>query len=84
MYNYQVQKKEIFTDTGQRKFLKVRDRVNNMLDSSGAFKMSYAWKNITDDSFTMLAYVDRLVELGEIREITGNDVSGQDRVFVRR
>jgi hypothetical protein len=34
------------------------------------------------DSWTMLACVDRLVELGEIREIVQADVPGQYRVFV--
>jgi hypothetical protein len=30
----------------------------------------------------MLARIDRLVELGYLREVTGDDVAGQHRVFV--
>jgi hypothetical protein len=30
----------------------------------------------------MMACVDRLVELGEIREITPRHTAGQDRIFV--
>jgi hypothetical protein len=36
------------------------------------------------DTWDMLACMDRLVELGEIREVTMNgDVAGQHRVFVK-
>jgi hypothetical protein len=35
------------------------------------------------DSWQRIACVDRLVELGEIREITNpNEVAGQHRIFV--
>ena len=33
----------------------------------------------TGDSWSMMACVDRMVELGELREITSNDVVGQHR-----
>ena len=82
MYNYLEEKHKIFTDEGQREFLKVRDRAKKLLNEAGAFKMFSALKAITCDSFQMMAYVDRLVELGEIREITPNNVLGQERVFV--
>jgi hypothetical protein len=39
---------------------------------------------VTGDSWTMLACLDYLVENGEIREITGSAVAGQNRVFVRK
>jgi hypothetical protein len=35
------------------------------------------------DSWTMLACMDRLVELGEIREVPQSGVAGQDRIFVK-
>ena len=82
MYNYEKEKPHIFTEEGQRQFLKVRDNVKKMLKETGAFKMRYAWKNLVGDSWLMLACVDRLVELGEIREITESDVAAQDRVFI--
>lgn len=81
-YDYSVQKLGIFTDEGQREFIKVRDRAHKLLAEAGAFMMFSALKDISGDSWQMMAYVDRLVELGEIREITPANVAGQHRVFV--
>jgi hypothetical protein len=83
MYNYLVEKHKIFTDDGQREFLKVRDQVQFLLKEAGAFKVFSALKGISGDSWLMMAYIDRMVELNEIREITGPAVAGQDRVFVK-
>lgn len=84
MYNYQTEKKELFTDDGQRMFLKVRDKVQNLLKTAGAFRSGEAVAGCTGSSWTMLACIDRLVELGEIVEITPkNQVWGQNRVFVQ-
>ena len=83
MYKYEDEKVSIFTDRGQRDFLKVRDRAKKLLQDAGAFMMFKALKDISGSTSTMMAYVDRLVELGEIKEITGKDVAGQDRVFVK-
>jgi hypothetical protein len=80
-YSYLKERPRIFTEKGQVEFLKVRDRVNQMLCDSGAFMMQNAWKPITGDTWMMMAYVDRLVELGEIREIEW-DAIGQCRVFI--
>lgn len=82
MYEYNVEKHKIFTDEGQRDFLKVRDRAHQLLKEAGAFKLMNPLKEVSGNSWTLMAYVDRLVELGEIKEITGPDVAGQDRVFV--
>jgi len=82
LYEYQEQKPKILTDNGQKEFLRVRERANRLLDDAGAFMMFSALKDIAGDSWLMMAYVDRMVELGEIREITSG-VAGQDRVFVR-
>lgn len=82
MYNYKEERHKIFTEEGSVKFNKVRDNVKALLKQSGAVSMYHATKVISGDGWEMMAYVDRLVELGEIREITGSDVAGQDRVFV--
>lgn len=81
-YSYKTEKPKIFTEEGQVKFLKVRDHINNLLAESGAFTMAKAWKPITGDCWEMMAYVDRLVELGEIKEIT-HSCAGQDRIFTK-
>ena len=82
MYNYQTEKQRIFTEDGQEMFLKIRDKVQHLLKQSGAVMMQNAISGVTGDSWMMLACVDRLVELNEIREITGSNVAGQHRVFV--
>ena len=81
-YNYNNEKSKIFTEEGQREFLKVRDRTQKLLAEAGAFTMSSAIEDLYGDSWLMMAYIDRLIELGEIREITPANVAGQHRVFV--
>lgn len=83
MYNYEEQKKNIFTEEGQVMFLKIRDKVHALLTVAGAFTLGNAIHKVGGgSSWDMLACVDRLVELGEIREIPQGDVTGQDRIFV--
>ena len=82
MYNYQTEKSKIFTEDGQETFLKVRDKVQQLLKQSGAVMMKNAISGVTGDSWMHLACVDRLVELKEIKEITQGNVAGQHRVFV--
>lgn len=82
-YNYEAEKHKIFTDVGQREFLKVRDRAKHLLDEAGAFMMFAALKDVSGSAWELRAYLDRLVELGEIREITNVDYMGQNRVFIR-
>ena len=83
MYKYEDLKDNIFSDEGQRGFIKMRDHVSALLDKAGAFSMFKAMTGpVTGDSWKIMSYVDRLVELREIREITDSNVLGQDRVFV--
>lgn len=83
MYSYQTQKPNLFTDDGQRMFLKVRDRSKKLLEESGAFMLGNVIRDCGGgDSWNMLACVDRLMELGEIREIEQGNTPTQCRVFV--
>ena len=83
MYKYEELKPSLFTDEGQRRFLEIRDHVHKTLDKSGAIRMVEAISLSGGDSWEKLACVDRLVELGEIREIAQPEpLSGQYRVFV--
>ena len=82
VYNYLTEKSKIFTEEGQVDFITVRDQVNKMLNAAGAVSMMSAISGLTGDSWTMMAYVDRLVELKEIREVT-EGVAGQNRIFVK-
>ncbi len=67
---------DIFTESGQIRFLKIRDKIQAAIISSGAFRLQelgiVAWEDV--------ACVDRMVELGELVEFT-RDCWGQFRVF---
>lgn len=81
-YNYSIEKKDIFDEASQVDFLKVRDHVYAMLAATGACSMGKAMSHVSGSTWKTMAYVDRLVELGEIREVTSAAVAGQDRIFV--
>jgi hypothetical protein len=83
-YEYEKEKPGIFTENGQVMFLRIRDKVQSLLKQAGAFSMFSAMSDCTGESWQMMACVDRLVELGEIKEVPrGNDCPGQYRIFVR-
>lgn len=82
-YLYEDLKPTLFTERGQEKFLKVRDKTKSLLSLAGACRLEEMISGAFGDSWELLACVDRLVELGEIREITGSGVAGQHRVFVK-
>ena len=82
-YVYENERPELLTDAGQRLFLKIRDHAAALLNAAGAFQMGAVMTLASGTSWQMMAAVDRLVELGELREVTGADIPGQDRVFVK-
>ena len=83
MYQYEQEKPELFTDEGQRMFIAIRDHVKHTLRQAGAIRMQEAMSAAKGgNTWTMLACVDRMVELGELRELTRGDAPGQHRVFV--
>jgi len=82
-YAYEQQKHKIFTEEGQVMFVKIRDNVKRLLAEAGAVRMGNAISKCGGgDSWDMLACVDRLVELNEIREIEQKNPAGQHRIFV--
>ena len=82
MYNYLTEKPEIFKEENQYKFLLVRDRVLKVLSTQKYIDMAEATNGSSARSWLAMAFVDRLVELGEITEITKvGTVAGQDRIF---
>jgi len=81
-YSYKTERPFIFTEEGQVQFLAVRDRVQHLIKTAGAFRMDRAIEKQSGDSWHLLACVDRLVELKEIHELTPpNSCAGQHRVF---
>ena len=83
-YSYEHERHRVFTDQGQRDFLKVRDLFLSELKRTGAVTMSIAFKAVSGDVWHTMANVDRLVELGEIVEIPNtHSKAGQHRIFVK-
>lgn len=78
MYSYETETPALFTDHGQRKFLKIRDHVATL---PPLFEMQEAIRGSCGSNWEAMACVDRLVELGEIREVPTHDVPAQCRVF---
>ena len=84
-YNYIEQKKELFTDEGQRLFIKLRDHALALVQKSGAVRSQEIMSIGSGDSWTLLACIDRMVEIGDLIEVTKSDiVRGQNRIFIRR
>lgn len=83
MYDYNTERPWVFTEDGQVMFLSIRDKVNRLLDQAGAVRMQEAIAGTTGSVWKMLACVDRMVELGELRELTGGESAGQYRVFIK-
>jgi hypothetical protein len=81
MYNYKEEKPKIFKEENQELFLAIRTKVLNKIKETGAIKLGSAIQGFTGDSWVQMACVDRLVELGEIKEIPTTGM-GQDRIFV--
>lgn len=82
MYVYEKEREKLFTDEGQRMFLKVRDHVKALLEKSGAVRMDKATTVGGGDNYELLACVERLVEIKELVEITPPKTVTQFRVFV--
>jgi len=82
-YNYQTARHDVFTESGLIMYVSIRDRVKHLLTESGAVRMGEIIQKQTEDSWTMLACVDRMVELGDLVEIPNTYCkAGQDRIFV--
>jgi hypothetical protein len=82
-YNYQAEREKLFTEDGQRMFLKFRDTTNRLLQEAGAARMDKMIAGLTGDIWLMLACADWMVELGEIVEISPPNSAGQHRVFLK-
>lgn len=83
MYNYNAEKKWVFTEDGQPQFRRIRDKVHRAIVLFGAIRMDCAIGGESGTTWEMMACVDRLVELKEIVEVTGNDCAGQYRIFTK-
>lgn len=82
-YSYEVEREKLFTDEGQKVFIAIRDTVKALLKTAGCVRAQEAIKGVSGNTWTMMACLDRMVELGELREVE-NPISswGQHRLFV--
>lgn len=83
-YKYEDLRQNIFTDEGQKLFLRIRDRTMRLINESGAARCEEMISGNSGSSWDFLACVDRMVELGEIVEVIRPGVAGQHRVFVMK
>jgi hypothetical protein len=82
-YDYATQRANVFTESGQKMFLTIRDKAEELLAVSGAVTCGKLLCT-SGDTWSMLACVDRLVELGELLEIPNpRSTAGQHRIFIR-
>ena len=83
-YHYADFKSALFTDKGQRELLKVRDHAFALIDHSGAATMERIMTASDGDTWTQMSYVDRLVELGDLIQVSSGKESTQYRCFRRK
>lgn len=74
-YDYRTERPFIFTEDGQLMFLAIRDKTKALISKAGAARCDKMIEDVSGSSWSMLACVDRLVELGEIHEVS-NTTSG--------
>lgn len=82
-YDYATQRHNIFTEDGSSMLLKIRDATKALIANAGVARSDKMMAGCSGDSWTMLACIDRLVEIGEIIEIPNpTSRAGQYRIFI--
>lgn len=68
-YSYETEKPNVFSEDGQEMFLRIRDWLKKSLAETGAARVGEIVRHAggSGSSFTMLACIDRLVELKEFQ-----------------
>jgi hypothetical protein len=84
MYNYATERPWTFTDSGVLALFKAYKTAVRLIDVAGVANGMKITEECACDTYKMLALLDRLVELGQLREVTGPTIRGQDRIFVLR
>jgi hypothetical protein len=70
-YNYQRERRKLLTNEGQKALLRISDEARRMLEEKPVFWLEELLEkaSLRGDAWFQLALVDRLVELGEIKEV---------------
>jgi hypothetical protein len=84
-YDYLEIKPQLFEEHNQKQFLRVRDWINKSLDKTGAFQLQRATEQNYGDCWITIASIDRLQEIGEIKEVKQTEnVLYSERIFIRK
>jgi hypothetical protein len=70
-YNYQRERRKLLTNEGQIALLRISEEARRLLDGKPSFWLEelLGKASLRGDAWFQLALVDRLVELGEIKEV---------------
>ncbi len=82
-YCYETEKPAVFLPENQAMFLSIRDKAFRLFELAGCATLENIISGQTGDSFTMIACVDRLVELGELRAVNVPIVASQYQIYAR-
>ncbi len=81
MYSYETERPKVFLEENQKMFLGIRGKTKELISIAGAARCDKIIAGQSGDSWTMLACIDRLVEMGEIEEVNQGNCRGQDRLY---
>ena len=82
-YKYADFREGLFTDEGQRTLIRTRDKVFAILKQSGVITMEKAAAcSGSCSNWDQMAYIDRMVEMGDLRETDKAGGVTQNRMFV--
>lgn len=82
-YDYHTEKPKVFMEENQELFLSILDRATRLTREAGAASMEAIICGLSGDTWIMLACVDRLVEIGALREVPNpHSRTGQHRLFI--
>jgi hypothetical protein len=82
-YSYQIERPFVFTERGVKAVMESRTIIERCLAISGAVTMGVAMDNSAGNSWSMMAVVDYLLEIGFIREVEQlHEPAGQHRIFM--
>lgn len=73
-YNYQQERSYVFTESGQENFIKIRDKTKELFRIAGCASFNKMTEGVSCGcSFALIACVDRMVEMKEIRLLNPED-----------
>ena len=82
-YNYNDFRNDVFKEENQQMFLSIKDKALELINIAGCARMQEIIRGQTGDSWVMLACVDRLVEMGFLKEVGYDHLAGQYRIFTK-